>query len=357
MKKHHAVTTAVVIVVLGALVYLQFRTWRAFNWKQFLAVSGDLFTTSHGLIHLAIAISLIYAGYYIRAIRWKLYLRPVKHVPVSRLVAPQYVGFAGLAILGRPGELIRPYLIGKREGLSFSSQLAVWSVERIFDMGAFAILLAWNILIAPPSLRANPYYPALQKGSWFLLAGIAVVATVAVVLRRSGPLGSAFVLRVFNFAPAFARKLASKVEAFAEGLNTIHNLSSFLQLAGLSLLMWFMIALAYLEVLHAYAAPLLRMHLGHVMLVMGSSMVGSMLQLPAVGGGSQLATISMMHSVLNVPEALAVSAGIMLWMVTFMAVLPVGFFFARREGLSVLKLSEESEKSEENAEARADFTV
>ena len=54
-------------------------------------------------------------------------------------------------------------------------------------------------------------------------------------------------------------------------------------------------------------------------------MIGSLVQLPGVGGGSQLATISTLDHVFDiVPKELAVSCGIMLWLVTFVAVVPVG---------------------------------
>ena len=76
-------------------------------------------------------------------------------------------------------------------------------------------------------------------------------------------------------------------------------------------------------------------------------MAGSMLQLPAVGGGSQMATIATLSSVFDVPPELAASCGILLWLVTFAAVVPLGLALAHHERLSLRKLSEESHKAEE----------
>ena len=44
-----------------------------------------------------------------------------------------------------------------------------------------------------------------------------------------------------------------------------------------------MIAVAYKEVTHAYGAPMHAMSVTKVLLLMGSSMIGSMVQLPGVG--------------------------------------------------------------------------
>jgi len=48
-----------------------------------------------------------------------------------------------------------------------------------------------------------------------------------------------------------------------------------------------------------------------------------------------------------VPKELAASCGIMLWLVTFVAVIPLGLLLAHRERLSLRKLSAESHQAEE----------
>src|SRR4030081_2620166 len=84
--------------------------------------------------------------------------------------------------------------------------------------------------------------------------------------------------------------------------------------------------------------------LAQILILMGSSMVGSMLQLPAVGGGSQMATIATLSSVFDVPPEMAASCGILLWLVTFAGVVPLGLVLAHRERLSLRKLSKESHR-------------
>ena len=106
--------------------------------------------------------------------------------------------------------------------------------------------------------------------------------------------------------------------------------------------MWYLIARAYQEVAHSYGVQSLDIKVSQVLILMGSSMVGSMVQLPGVGGGSQLATIATLYHLFDVPKELAASCGIMLWIVTFVAVVPVGLFLAHHERLSLRKLSKES---------------
>jgi uncharacterized membrane protein YbhN (UPF0104 family) len=109
MKKR-AILLAIVVVVLAALIYLQVRAWRQFDWAKFIAYTADL-----NWWRIGVAVGLVYITYALRALRWQLFLKPVCRASMSSLLPTQYIGFTGLALLGRPGELIRPYLIAKKE--------------------------------------------------------------------------------------------------------------------------------------------------------------------------------------------------------------------------------------------------
>jgi uncharacterized protein (TIRG00374 family) len=347
MKNKHYVAYAVVSVVLAALVYLQFRTWRDFDWGRLLQF--DLHWT-----HIVHGVLLIYFAYVLRAVRWQIFLRPVrKDASLMGLIPPTIIGFTGLALLGRPGELIRPYLIARRENLSVASQVAVWAVERIFDIGGFTVLLVAAIFL-PSKLHAftNASPPEVRR--WIYLTGYALIAlvlglfTAATLMALRGNRIAQWVEDRFpHLAGNLGHRIAQKVREFTIGLDTIHGPFAFLQLSAVSILMWWVIAVAYKEVTHAYGAPMATMSATKVLLLMGSSMLGSMVQLPGVGGGSQLATITALDHVFDiVPRELAVSCGIMLWLVTFVAVVPIGLLLAHRERLSLRKLSAESEQAE-----------
>src|SRR5215831_12011159 len=138
-----------------------------------------------------------------------------------------------------------------------------------------------------------------------------------------------------------------RIREFGGGLKTVPSVWAFVQLMGVSILMWCMIALAYKEITHSYGVEALEIPQTQVLLLMGSSMVGSLIQLPGVGGGSQLATIATLRHVFDVPQELAASCGIMLWLVTFVAVVPLGLILAHLDRLSFRKLVEETQREEE----------
>jgi uncharacterized protein (TIRG00374 family) len=364
MTKKRILILLIVAAVLGALVYLQVRTWQKFDWHTFARVTKGI-----DPYHIAVAIFIIYVTYVLRALRWQIFLRPVCKAKFSSMVGPQFIGFTGLALLGRPGELIRPYLIAKKEKLTFSSQVAVWAVERIFDIGAFAVLMAIDVFAFAKEFDLAPGVTfKMQIGGVLLLVLVAGMGFGAYLVRRNSQgVANWLEARLSRMSHKLAKTVRHKIHAFGEGLNTIHDRTAFLQLTGVSLAIWFLIALAYREVLHAYPVvniageaaariPLHSVAVPHVLLLMGASMLGSLLQLPAVGGGSQLATISAMSSpaLFAIPRELAVSAGMMLWLVTFVTCIPAGLLFAHFEHVSLRKVTEESNLEEQKEEALED---
>ncbi len=340
MDKKRILASVAVFLILAILIYLQYRHWRTFDW-------GTFWSQTHRIkkIHVFHGIFLIYLAYIVRAIRWKIFLRPVRpKTSATELISPTLVGFTGLALLGRAGEFIRPYLIARRTNLSLSSQLAVWAVERIFDIGAFAFLMAMAIFLpsALPSIPHPEYYLRFREAGFILIGVVAATAVVAVIVGRNGELAAQWVeSRFSHLSSNLGHKMADKVREFGTGLNTIDGPVSLLSLTLVSVGMWYMIALAYHEVTHSYGVDALEIPVSQLLILIFASMLGSMLQLPAVGGGSQMATIATLSSVFDVPPEMAASCGILLWLVTFAAVVPVGLLLAHHERLSLRKLSVE----------------
>jgi len=350
MKQKRLLAYVVVAALLAALFYVQFRTWRRFDWDVFLAQTREV-TRGWGPIHIFLGIAFTYIAYFMRAVRWRIFLRPVKKTTSAALVAPTLIGFTGIALLGRLGEMIRPYLISRKLGLPFSSQLAVWTVERIFDFGGFAVLLIGTIFFSP-SLKSLEYYGDFRKGGLLLVAFVAGLAIAAWIIRVKGESVAGWIeRRSAHPGTGLGHKIAARIREFGGGLNTIHGFSEFVQLAAVSIGMWFLIALAYHQVIDAYGPLLQTVAFPHVFFLMFASMLGSLVQLPGVGGGSQLGTITTLQRVFDIHPEVAASCGILLWIVTFMTVIPTGLVLAHRERLSLRKLSEESQAEEGLAEA------
>jgi glycosyltransferase 2 family protein len=361
MNKKRLVITTLVVLALAALVYLQVKSWRKFDWQTFKQQTEDV-----NLVYIGLGVVVIYFDYYLRALRWKLLLRPARKTTISRLLAPTVIGFTGLALLGRPGEFIRPFLIARKENLDMSSQLAVWVVERIFDVGAVALIMAINILWFADHLQTLPGFASgSTKSLWgfhisafrfFELSGFALLLAVllasgvAVAIRKNPQRAARACERLLGgISKRLATAVSHRVHKFGEGLNTIPDMKSFFQVSAISLLLWGTVGATYVLVTQAYAEIGPEIGLSGAFLLTAGSVAGGILQLPVVGGGSQLATIAILQKIFGFSPEASTSCGIMLWLVTFMSVIPAGLVFAHFERVSLTQVEEESLEEEQKA--------
>ncbi len=300
-----------------------------------------------------LAIAVIYCNYVLRALRWGVFLRPSRRkaggesrVSGLALTGTQFVGFTGLALFGRVGELIRPILIARRTGLSVSSQIAVVAVERIFDLGAFALIFSLNLVFAR-NLETLPHHELFHRVGYAIAGLTLTIAGFVLAVRLAGAAVARVAQKLGSLAsPQAGEAAAEKILAFREGLDVIDSVPDFLWAALLSLATWSVIALSYVLALKAFPPPISQLSVSHALLLMGFSIVGGVVQLPGVGGGAQALTIGALTTLFGIPAELAVSAGLMIWLITNMSVIPAGLVYARIEGISLRQTAHRSEDAE-----------
>ena len=157
----------------------------------------------------------------VRAIRWQYLLDPVGPTRFGPVLRATIVGFAALALLpARAGDVIRPYLVARKEGLNAASVFATVVMERALDLVAVLTLLASFVWVfngrasLPPAdaRRQSRYRPRVAAG--VVIALMAVMWTLATHPERIGRL----VARSGSTAPASRRpRLAGLARTFSEG--------------------------------------------------------------------------------------------------------------------------------------------
>ncbi len=335
-----------IFALLVVLVYIQFRTLKSFEWSTLTQTFDSI-----RWMQLVLATALIYGAYITRAFRWSVFLRPTKPASPAQMVPAQFIGFTSVAVLGRLGEFVRPYLVARRQQVTFTSQLAVYAVERVFDLLAAAGIIAVTLSISP-SVRNLPYHEQFRRAGYFGIAAALVLALVAVAIRFFGPRIADFASRSLGvISKKLAHGVHEKVLAFSHGLDAIAGWSELLLALFYSFLTWGLIALAYVVVVHSFTVPeLASIPAAQTILLMAGSMFGSFVQLPAIGGGSQVAIIYVLTSVLHVGPEAATACALTLYVVTFLTVIPAGLAFARVEHVSLRNVAKESEQEEEDLE-------
>jgi uncharacterized membrane protein YbhN (UPF0104 family) len=345
MTKRNAVLWSVVVVVLAVFVFL-FRTRVHFDWKNFWQ---QLRYVSVG--HILAAIVLIYATYWLRAVRWAVFVSPTKKVPASALLGSQFIGFTAVALFGRLADLTRPYLVARRVGLSLSSQIAVYTIERMFDLGAAAVIFSCALAFTPKNL---PHHNEFVKAGELSLAATLAIAVFAGAVRAAGGAVAGVARRTVGLLSKSAgESIATKIDGFRHGLNALSSARDFGVVTVLSLAMWGMIGFAYLETAHAFVhtPELGSLTFSRTMLLMAASIGGSLLQLPIIGWFTQIAvTATAMHTFYGAPIEAATACGAVLLVVTFLCIIPTGFIYSQIEHVSLKRVAQESEAAGKDAE-------
>lgn len=335
---------AVILVAIAALV-IYGRHRIHFDWRVFVA---QLRQAEWGRILLALG--SIYLGYLFRSARWALLIRQHKRVPLLSLLGTQVIGFTAVALIGRVADPVRPYLVSKKTGLPLSSQVAVYIVERLFDAGSMALIFCSVILLAPSGSLPHP--EIIRKASYTALATTVAGGLFLLAVRLAGGAVASFAEKAFGLASRrLGKAVGEKVRAFHTGLDTLRSFSDFVLMLGISLAMWVLIALAYLEITRAFvASPQLgHMSIAQCMLLMASSMVASGFQLPIIGWFTQIVAVATaMSALFGVAPEPATGCAATLLLVTFLGVVPIGLTWARFDHVSLRGVTRESEHAEED---------
>jgi glycosyltransferase 2 family protein len=344
LKKKPWILGLIVAIALVALVALAHGRIH-FNWRIFVEQIqlADWW-------RIALGVSLIWLAYGLRAARWSVLLGPTQKVSWLKLLGPQVIGFTGVALLGRPADLVRPYLVARKVRVTLSSQVAIYVVERMFDLGAMALIFS-TVLFFAPDRATLPHPELLRRIAFTGLIGTIALMTLAAFVKLSGEAMAAGARRIFGgLSPKFGEGVASKLLAFREGLGVLSSVREVAVAYLLSLTMWGMISYAYLETVHAFvkSSQLDGLTLAGCMVLMAASMGGSAIQLPVIGWFTTIGIVAAaMEGFFHAAPEPALGCAAMLLIVTFLSIIPLGLLWARFDRVSLRKVTEESEHAGE----------
>ena len=304
---------------------------RGFDWQAFRATLVAL-----KWWWLAASSASVLAGYYVRALRWRVLMRPVKARPkLWNLFSATVIGFAAMTVLGRPGEFVRPYLIAAAEKVSTSSQMAALVLERIYDV--LIVLAIFGFALGRVRRSGLGLGPALSwvfaTGGWFVGAlSLAVLALLAAFRHFSAGIRR-FSLQLLRALPERHLIKADRlITAFVQGMESTRSPKAMLEVVSYTILEWATIALTTYCVMGAFGAAL---HLGwlDILIFLGFLAFGAVVQIPGVGGGMQVVAILVLTELFRLPLEVSTSVALVLWFISFVVVVPVGASLALHEGL------------------------
>lgn len=341
---------AVGTIVIALIFYNLSRSpeWRNFRWDL---LWGSI--VGARIDYLVIAVILVYITFLVRAIRWRFFMGPIKKASLWNLFVGQVLGFSSIFLVGRPGELVRPAFIAKKENVSMSGMVAVWLLERVLDTIAMVVLFAAAIYfepVNPETARGVSVLHFMHRGGHILYLFTALLVLLLVLFRLKAAAMTAGTLKLFGFLPQRARRFFARfLQHFAEGLAVIRDWKGLAGSVVTTAALWVTNTTLFWLVFRA-----VQHRLGHLpwlaaALTLFCAALGLLVQFPGIGGGYQVGIILALTQIFNVPAAPATGASILLWIIMSVPCIALGLVLLIREGLSIRKLEEITEEEEENA--------
>jgi uncharacterized protein (TIRG00374 family) len=318
------------VLIAGLLVWRQ-AAQSTFSWTLFVQALRGL----HWL-ELLLGCTAVYLTYYVRALRWAVFLEPLTARPdIGRLTKATMIGFTAIVLLGRPGEFVRPYLIARYERVSFPSQVAALILERVYDL--LAALLVFGAGLSQVDRSGATTGPGLQ---WVLEVGgkVVVVLAMACLLVLFGSKYYSSQLKGLadwatrRLTAGLRSRITSVIHACLAGMESTRNAGAVLRIGLYTTIEWLLILAATSMVLRSFG-PAISISPTDLVIFTGFLAFGAVVQIPGIGGGMQVVTILVLTELFGNGLEVSTSVALILWVVTFLTIVPVGLLLALRDGL------------------------
>jgi uncharacterized protein (TIRG00374 family) len=274
--------------------------------------------------------------YIARTFRWQALLNPLGRVRFRTTFRATIIGFAALGLLpARAGDLLRPYMLARQEGLPAAATFATVVMERVLDLVAVLGLLAIYVFSSSAEMPETFRRPIELSALIAAAAAIMLFVLMWVLATHPEKVGT-FVLATRRVLPhPLAMRLSELTIAFSRGFAAAR--SPFVLFVGIawSFPLWVFIAGESWAITRAFDID---MSFAGSFLVQAFLVIG--VAVPTPGGlGSfhemyRLAVTSFFHAT----NDSAVAAAIVVHAVSFVPVVLFGLALMAHDGLSVHQL-------------------
>lgn len=336
-------TTIITLLAVGLVALFLRNADLARVWAEMRTARPDL---------LALAVVLTVVTYIVRAERWQYLLEPLGHTRFWVAFRTTVIGFAASAVLpARAGEVLRPYLLARQEGLSATSAFATIVVERVLDLVAVLLLLAAYLIWFDPGMasRDSALFSAIRVGG-LVMTPVALLSLGLMFYMAGHPASlHALIARTERVLPARAAAATVRLaRMFSEGFGVVRRPERLLASIGWSLVMWLVIAAETWVVAVAIG---IKMPFTGTLLLLLLLVVGVAVPTPGGVGGFHEAFRLGVTAFFAADNNAAIGAAILLHAASFVPVCIMGAWFAFRDGMNLRGLRRMARASE--AEARA----
>jgi uncharacterized protein (TIRG00374 family) len=281
---------------------------------------------------------VIYFGaVWARTWRWHYMLRHIAAVPVARLFPVVVIGYMGNNVYpARAGELLRSYVLRRREGVPISASLATVVLERLFDG---LVMLLFVFVTLPFAPLPAEYTILVTFFSALFLIALAVFLALA---TRPALMSRVYAWLVDRLLPEALRpRVHGLFDRFVEGLQSLRSPRDLLAIFASSALIWLTETAKYWFVMHAFP-----FEVPFTVLMLMTAVVNLFTTLPSTPGyvGTFDVPGIAILTAYGVPQAIATGYTLVLHVALWLPITALGAFYMLREHLGWRDISMAAEE-------------
>jgi uncharacterized protein (TIRG00374 family) len=311
------------VFVIGLLVSLGF-LWYALRDLHL----GEVWAALQGANYwwLIPGVVVYFVSVWFRAWRWGFLLRSSKRVSANRLFPVVVIGYMGNDVLPfRLGEVLRAYVLWRKEKINVGTTLTTAVLERLFDGLTMVLFVLFGLLFVPLSAFLSRLVTVASAVFFGALVVFLFLAAQPDLLRR---IARALIGRL---VPArFRSPLWGLVEGVVAGLESLRSGRDVLVLFGVTLWVWILETAKYWLVSFAFAD----LRVSYVGIVLMGGAVNLLTALPSLPG--YIGTFELGIKILEGIGAPSTPAGSYILVLHAILLLPVtllGLVFMGLEGV------------------------
>jgi uncharacterized protein (TIRG00374 family) len=325
MIKAHGVKLAVGFAIGAAFLYLAVRRIDVAQMRAALTAAD------YGWVLAATVLML--ASHYLRALRWRYFLAPIRRVGTPALFSALMIGYAANTFMpAHLGELLRALVLGKKQRIPAGAAFASIVVERIVDVMSLIAVMALVIIV-------HPFPEWVELSGYLMLAGsIALFALIVAGKRREAETLRLVRWMVRPLPEGPARRIEGLTASFLAGIVPLASPLHYAIAGGLSIAIWVGYAAVYytcLEAFHFVAAYHLPWYAGLVVLVLTTISVVIPSTPGYVGTYHYLCQVAL--AMFAVPASEALSFAVVAHVISVVPVMLLGVACAHYEGVSIYR--------------------
>lgn len=300
---------------------------------------------------LLLALVAVPFGYVTRAVRWQYLLAPLGPTRFSTVMRTTVIGFAALAVLpARAGDVLRPYLLAKHEGVPASATFATVVMERVLDLVVVLALLAVFVLGFADATTLPERLLTPVEASAIAASAVAAVLVFGMWLLASYPERvGAFVAALTAVLPGRAGAgLARLATTFSGGFAASRDGRSLLMAVLWSFPIWIVISFEAWAVTRAFDID---MSVAGSFLLQGLLVIGVAVPTPGGVGSFHEAYRIGVTTFFHAPNDRAVAAAIVLHVISFVPIVVAGVVLMARDGWSLERVTAMTRATDQPGEA------